>query len=79
MTAAVRRGSPGSWFLEAELHEATLAGAVMATADGLLATVSRTLQAAALKFVVLFSMPAARPGSGRDCSRLLRNARHVDQ
>lgn len=38
MTAAVGRGSPEGWLLEAELHEATLAGAVMATADSLLAT-----------------------------------------
>ncbi|KQO82091.1 hypothetical protein ASF36_25495 [Methylobacterium sp. Leaf90] len=63
MTAAVGRGSPGGWFLEAELYEATLAGAVMATADSLLATASRTLQAVALKFVVLFSVPAARQRS----------------
>jgi hypothetical protein len=48
---------------EAELHEATLDGAVVAAADSLLATPAWTCEAAVLKLVVLLSVHAPGPTS----------------
>ncbi|SFM11429.1 hypothetical protein [Methylorubrum salsuginis] len=47
--------------LEAELHEASIDGAVLAAADNLLATPARTCHAVVLKLIVLLSVHAPGP------------------